>query len=484
MSSDNHEEKPEMVEQIKQVTERPRREDSFQKEATEIFQSLTGYRVRSLIDSRGIVLIALVGLIIAFLLYLVASLIVNPYITEFLNEHKKNQRVVYPFYTFGELSFWFGMTILTVPTTFYTLAFATYMMGLYDARLTEVLKLLSLNKELRKHFYSLFRVKFDKIEKGSRKTLFSRLKNHVPNNPHLREVYEIKSSIMAELMQKLLVRMDGATVSGYFFPIILLQFIVSASFIIPSIEFTQLNTVGINVLIVSCKSSQAIGTCVYLSFWPITCGILGAFVYSIISLMERIPRRDITPRYFLSIGLRYVYTIALSVSFFLVYYEIYIQSDFVNKSDQIALSLGVIALTCFFTGLFPKRYIRVVGAIIHNITSRNLSKNISLEKFTGITAGEITRLWEEGIENVDQLADSSVQVLYRKTRIDPNRLKGLVGRALLWKYVFGIENMQKIIDEVGVDRGDRIEEGAKDIQSFPFPDIQSLCAFMFSKPID
>ena len=138
----------------------------------------------------------------------------------------------------------------------------------------------------------------------------------------------------------------------------------------------------------------------------------------------------------------------------------------------------------FFTGLFPKRYIRVVGAIIHNITSRNLSKNISLEKFTGITAGEITRLWEEGIENVNQLADSSVQVLYRKTRIDPNRLKGLVGRALLWKYVFGIENMQKIIDEVGVDRGDRIEEGAKDIQSFPFPDIQSLCAFMFSKPID
>jgi hypothetical protein len=117
---------------------------------------------------------------------------------------------------------------------------------------------------------------------------------------------------------------------------------------------------------------------------------------------------------------------------------------------------------------------------------RNFSNDIPLEKFTGIHSNEATRLWEEGIDNVDQLADSSVRELYKRTRFDPNRLKGLVGRALLWKYVFGLENMMFTIGLKRPTNTEREQCNAiiREIRLFPFSDIQGLCAYIFSANIE
>ena len=145
-------------------------------------------------------------------------------------------------------------------------------------------------------------------------------------------------------------------------------------------------------------------------------------------------------------------------------------------------NMGMTAAVSFFIGMFPNRYFRIMDSIVASKFKKNFARDIPLEKFTGINANEATRLWEEGIDNVDQLADCSVSDLYKKTKFNPIRLKGLIGRALLWKYLFGIENMLVTLDVLKPKIGyEDAEERVKDIQSFPFPDIQGLCSFLFSK---
>ncbi len=147
--------------------------------------------------------------------------------------------------------------------------------------------------------------------------------------------------------------------------------------------------------------------------------------------------------------------------------------------------LGLIAAASFFIGMFPNRYFRIIGSFIDGKIFKNFSRDIPLEKFTGINSNEATRLWEEGIDNVDQLADISVQDLYKRTKLDPNRLTGLIGRALLWKYVFGIENM---IIKLGIIESEPKDEilisKIKEIESFPFCDIQGLCMYIFEIPLE
>jgi hypothetical protein len=79
-----------------------------------------------------------------------------------------------------------------------------------------------------------------------------------------------------------------------------------------------------------------------------------------------------------------------------------------------------------------------------------------------------------------------VQDLYKRTRFDPNRLKGLVGRALLWKYVFGLENMIFLlgIRKVPEKEQEYYNSIIQEIRLFPFSDIQGLCAYIFSKTLD
>ena len=88
--------------------------------------------------------------------------------------------------------------------------------------------------------------------------------------------------------------------------------------------------------------------------------------------------------------------------------------------------------------MFPNSYFRIIVSAVAKLIPKggSLSRDTPLENFVGLSSNEITRLWEEGIGNIDQLADCSVEDLYKRTRFGPLRLKSLVGRAILWKYVF------------------------------------------------
>jgi hypothetical protein len=453
-----------------------------------IFQTVTGYRVKTFSFWKRIIIMAIVGGLIAFFLFFMVW-----YTTDhFFSNPSRNNDIINILHT---PNFWFGIIILTIPTILYSFSFATYLTVLYDSRLADITKVLTTDKDVRKRFITLHNDKFEK-KKPIQDSRFKALKNIFSNKKNApaesmppevasltrKEAYNIQTSILTELIQKIAIKIDSATMAGYFFPIVLLQFIVASSFVIPLVEFTHLGTIGTNIFETNCDRFQIL--CGYLSFWAITWGAIGAFVYSFISLMERIPRKDVTPRYFLNIALRYIFAIALSEVFFLVAHTVF-PLETMPISQEEAISISFIAAASFFIGMFPNRYFRVIGSIVDNKILKNFTRDIPLERFTGIHPNEATRLWEEGVDNVDQLADTSVQELYRRTKFDPNRLKGLVGRALLWKYVFGIENMLLILDPKKLKNCEEdVKKRIKEIQAFSFSDIQSLCACIFSKPID
>ena len=320
---------------------RPVSKDEVDKDINKIFQTVTGYRIKTFSYGKGIIIMAIVGWLIAFSLFYMVWYITD----QFFSNPLRNNGII----NIHPPNFWFGIIILTIPTILYSFSFATYLTVLYDSRLADIAKVLTTDKEVRERFIKLHDDEFSKNKKPYQDSRFKALKNNfndkkkwrtkknppaesmlpewgTKKNPpaesmlpedyyfNIKKAYNIQTSILTELIQKIAIKMDGATMAGYLFPIVLLQFIVALSFVIPSVEFTHLGTIGTNIFETNCDKFQIL--CGYLSFWAITWGVIGAFVYSFISLMERIPRKDVTPRYFLNIALRYIFAIALSEVFF------------------------------------------------------------------------------------------------------------------------------------------------------------------------
>jgi hypothetical protein len=487
-------------------------ESDFWAEINDIFQSYTGYKVKSWSYGRYILGIAAIGWVLAFLLFFELWFITDSNIDRMIANATSstagtsnptsisNSGMPVPFNSLTEREFWFGVILITFPTILYAFAFATYLSVLYDSRLTEIVKLFTVDTPVKRKFLKYNRKKFE-LERA-RAPRITKVGDSLGNLIGARvytdlevpganlsatdyyrnkeKLFRFKSIMVTDLIQKLSMKIDGSTLAGYFFPVILLQIIVAASLVLPAIEFSRLGAIGVDTFAETCQNMP---TCHYLSIWPIAWAVLGAFVYSFISLMDRIPRKDVTPRYFLNVALRYIFAIALCSVFFLVSHETLTSGMTIEAKT---FSLGWIAAVSFFIGMFPNRYFRVIASLVDNKIFRNFSNDIPLEKFTGIHSNEATRLWEEGIDNVDQLADSSVQDLYKRTRFDPNRLKGLVGRALQWKYVFGLENMIFLLDirKIPEKEQEYYNSVIQEIRLFPFSDIQSLCAYIFSQTLD
>jgi hypothetical protein len=95
-----------------------------------------------------------------------------------------------------------------------------------------------------------------------------------------------------------------------------------------------------------------------------------------------------------------------------------------------------------------------------------------------------------------QLSDCTVEDLYKRTRFGPTRLQSLIGRALLWKYVFGISN--KKAEEGTQPQTSKSAKTSSPLRqltnggdgadndnniSLPFPDIQSLCTYLLKRDL-
>lgn len=475
----------------------------------------SGYKLKRLSYVSQVIFIGITAIAIAFALYTIMWITLNDRISQLTGQGDLVEPIDWEdfFQVTSNFYFWFGFLVLTFPVGMYVFAFLVYFDMLYDSRLVEISRILSSRTKLRKDFFTLFSNKFrpilDKeLERQRRINPYKKVYDNLSTRAtvtHPEDTYKLvessylkkkarnlKKAVVTDLLQRLSIRLDESTLNGYFFAFTLLEIVVSISFVIPALEFSQVGSIGTN-LMARTTQSPTIDTTGYLSFWAIEWAVFGAFVYSFISLMDRIPRKDMTPRFYLNLAFRYIFAIALASLFFLIYHQVSVstgmeQSGISVPTESKTLFYGSIAALSFSIGMFPNRYFRLIGSFLGKNLGGKFSRDIPLDRFTGISTTEATRLWEEGLENVDQLADSSVQELYAKTRFNPSRLRSLIGRAMLWKYVFGIENMLILLGIVGkpTDKAsaEAVESRLGEIRACRFSDIQSLCAYLFSVPLE
>lgn len=418
--------------------------------------------------------------------------------------------------------FWFGYVLLGFPLGLYLLVFWAYTTMLFNARLAEIVRILDdemISKLFQINYSEVQRIFLEGYKNYSSPSTPSRFPNlawNLNSNQDKaieKKIYQWKSKIMTDLVQKISLRIDGTTWSGYYFVLIVLQVIVAISFVVPALQLGQLHVIHQDIFSpinntttshnnnTTTESSKSPNT--YLSPWSIQWAVFGVFVYSFINLMDRISRRDITPKYYLNTAIRYIFAIALSALFFLAFQQGQIVNPLSNNSTDTSYALGLLAVISFTIGMFPNTYFRIIVSFVENNLRKSFSHDQPLENFFGLDSGEITRLWEEGINNIDQLADCSVEDLYRKTRFGPTRLRSIIGRALLWKHVpeirsqFSKKTEKEIMNNTTVKEKDRIEndivvntnESTADETSGrsnkpSFSDIQTLCSFIFMKPFD
>jgi hypothetical protein len=473
--------------------------EKVEQNISEIFRTIRGYKIPFFTYGMPIVGLILIGIVVSFSLYFHMWMI---------SDSGKGTSIFYLFY---KLDFWAGLVLLLFFCLLYPLSFSTYLGMLYDSRLSDLVNILTSDSPLATKYMKLHESKFRAIYDPSNvrnddnmMTINGKkisklniggfefktspgisIPGKIPESRSKqmeREAYKVKNTSLVDLLQIASIKIDGVTIRGYFLPLLLLQIIVAGTFVLPVTEFVRSGNIGTNIMLLPpLKNSQ------YISFWVIEWSVFGAFVYSFVNLMERIPRKDVMPRFYLNVALRYIFAIALSSLIYLIF------SQPISGSAIKPFSEGVFAAVSFTVGMFPNRYFRTITSFVDTRLTSSSSRDIPLEKLPDISSNEVTRLWEEGIDNINQLADSSVQSLYVRTRYNPIRLKDLVGKAILWKYVFSTGELlaafnlekRKYKDKVANTARKSLEiEKFNKTNSMCIPNIQSLCSLVYCKSFD
>jgi hypothetical protein len=486
-----------------------------------IFYSINGYKLSWRAFGIPLMIIGIVSFVFSFLLYYHVWIITAETVIQVGGETVdpeaiKNLSLV----NIGSnTDFWFGYILLGFPLALYLLVFWAYTTMLFNARLAEIVRIL--DDRMISRLFEINKEDIQRIFLESHKNYthsfqilsFSNLtlpswglySNHEKKIEE--KAFKWKSKVMTDLVQKISLRIDGTTWSGYYFVLIVLQVIVAISFVIPALQLGQLHVIHQDIFSPPVNDTGTLdenNPNTYLSLWSIEWAVFGVFVYSFVNLMDRISRRDITPRYYLYTAIRYIFAIALSTLFFLAFQQGQMVIPGNNATIDSEYTLGLLAVISFTIGMFPNTYFRIIISFVENNLRKSFSHDQPLENFFGLDSSEVTRLWEEGVNNIDQLADCSVEDLYRKTRFGPTRLRSIIGRALLWKHVPEIRsqfskktenelmNNKEIlskktsaispltslpVEPIEYEQGNRSNKPS-------FSDIQTLCSFIYIKPFD
>ena len=152
---------------------------------------------------------------------------------------------------------------------------------------------------------------------------------------------------------------------------------------------------------------------------PFAYGFLGAYIFSIGSLVRQFVTNDLQPRYYASLTVRFVTVFVLSWMVRLIL------PNTLNGSDL---------LVAFFIGIFPTTGLRVIQRIVTNIlsiVSKGFDETLPLSELDGLNAYHEDRLLIEGIENVQNLASANIVDLMLRTRFPVEQIIDWMDQALL-----------------------------------------------------
>lgn len=161
-------------------------------------------------------------------------------------------------------------------------------------------------------------------------------------------------------------------------------------------------------------------------------GFLGAYIYSLQLIYRRYTTLDLQPSvYFLC-------TVTLIAGFAFNYTASTIFAGFAStNSGPPGIEVRVFPIVAFALGYFPRLAIRWFNQIANSALGTNQTQTASLplSVIDGISQFHETRLRDEGIDNVQNLASVKIDELLLRTRFNAQQVLEWVDQAILHSYV-------------------------------------------------
>ena len=171
---------------------------------------------------------------------------------------------------------------------------------------------------------------------------------------------------------------------------------------------------------------------------PVHFAFLGAYFFSLQMLFRRFVRRDLGPNAYLGVALRIVLAV-VGVWVAIVALDALALSESLGQTGSLTFAFAV--------GAFPVIVWKLVSALTKNIPGMavalpSLKSDLPLNKLSGLTVWHETRLEEEDVENVQNMATADIVDLMLHTRFPPDRIIAWVDEAMLYVHL-GAEEVTK-----------------------------------------
>jgi hypothetical protein len=176
---------------------------------------------------------------------------------------------------------------------------------------------------------------------------------------------------------------------------------------------------------------------------PTYYAFLGAYFFSIQMLFRRYVLRDLRASAYVAVSVRIV--LATIVTWVLVQIARVPGGLALGSPVEPTASEATLLVTGFVIGVFPAVAWQYVQALLKLVTRAavvvpSLSTQLPISDLDGLTVWHQSRLEEEDIENIPNMATASVVDLMLNTRVPPGRIVDWVDQAILYTLIGGDEN--------------------------------------------
>lgn len=160
-------------------------------------------------------------------------------------------------------------------------------------------------------------------------------------------------------------------------------------------------------------------------------GFLGAYLFSIQLIYRRYTTLDLHPNVYMLCALTLISGFAFNYTAFTII------SGLGTGNNQGGVEAGVFAIVAFSLGYFPMLAIGWFNEIANSAlgNSRKQTASLPLSVIDGISQFHETRLRDEGIDNVQNLASVKIDDLLLKTRFNAQQVLEWIDQAILHSYI-------------------------------------------------
>lgn len=152
---------------------------------------------------------------------------------------------------------------------------------------------------------------------------------------------------------------------------------------------------------------------------------IGAFLWSASNMVRRLSKADITPVLYYKSSFRLLFACGVALVFSFIIDRI--------PLGGMAYSSAIIPAVAFIAGTLPERFFNYMTSLLKNVFSgRDVnSKTLHLRHIEGLSISHRERLWEEGIDNAQNLSQASLTDLLLKTPFEARQILDWMGQAKL-----------------------------------------------------